>query len=82
LVAPSEDRHDEYGNAIAGSKVEVVSLRITADDLRAFNQNFEWESYPVYAANRYVRAVNLSLTDMWHRELQMEEEGGDFVSSL
>jgi hypothetical protein len=36
----------------------------------------------VYAANRYVRAVNLSLTDMWHRELQMEEEGGDFVSSL
>ena len=82
LVAPSENRHDEYGNAIAGSKVEVVSLRITADDLRAFKQNFEWESYPVYAANRYVRAVNLSLTDMWHRELQMEEEGGDFVSSL
>jgi hypothetical protein len=82
LVAPSENRHDEYGNAIAGSKVEVVSLRITADDLRAFKQNFEWESYPVYAANRYVRAVNLNLTDMWHRELEMEEEGGDFVSSL
>jgi hypothetical protein len=82
LMAPGERRHDEYGNAIAGSEVAVVSLRVTADDLRAFRQNFEWESYPVYAANRYARAINVSLTDVWHRELEMEEESGDFVSSL
>jgi hypothetical protein len=82
LMASGERRHDEYGNAIVGSEVAVVSLRVTADDLRAFKQNFEWESYPVYAANRYARAINLSLTDVWHRELEKEQESGDFVSSL
>jgi len=82
LMAPRESRHDEYGNAIAGTEVAVVSLRVTADDLRAFKQNFEWESYPVYAANRYARAINVSLMDVWHRELEMEEESGDFVSSV
>ncbi len=82
LMAPSETRRDEYGNPIAGSEAEVVSLGITADDLRSFKQNFEWESYPVYAANRYVRTVNMNLTDVWHRELEREEEIGDFVNSL
>jgi hypothetical protein len=82
LMARGERLHDEYGNQLAGSEVPVVSLRVTADDLRAFKQNFEWESYPVYAANRYARAINLSLTDTWHRELEMEEASGEFVSSL
>lgn len=82
LMASGEHRRDEYGNAIPGSEVAVVSLRVTADDLRAFKQNFEWESFPVYAADRYVRAINFSLTDVWHRELEKEEASGDFVSSL
>ena len=82
LLAPGESRHDEYGNAVAGPEASIVSLSITADDLRAFKQNFEWESYPVYAANRYVRSVSLNFTDVWHRELEKEEEIGDFVNSL
>ena len=48
----------------------------------AFRQDFEWESFPVYAANRYKRAINLDLNDVWHRELEKEEEIGDFVDSL
>jgi hypothetical protein len=36
----------------------------------------------VYAANRYVRTVNVNFTDVWHRELEKEEEIGDFVNSL
>jgi hypothetical protein len=82
LLAASENRHDEYGNALAGSEVPIVSLAIRTDDLRAFRQDFEWESYPVYAANRYARAINLKLSDVWHRELEKEEEIGDFVDSL
>jgi hypothetical protein len=82
LLAPGESRHDEYGNAVAGTEAAIVSLSITTDDLRAFKQNFDWESYPVYAANRYVRTVNVNFTDVWHRELEKEEEIGDFVNSL
>ena len=82
LLAPGESRHDEYGNAVAGSEAAIVSLSITADDLRAFKQSFEWDSYPVYAANRYVRVVSVNFTDVWHRELEKEEEIGDFVNSL
>jgi hypothetical protein len=33
-------------------------------------------------ANWYARAINLNLSDAWHRELQKEEESGDFVNSL
>lgn len=82
LMAPGETRHDEYGNGIPGSEVQIVSLAIAADDLRAFRQDFEWESYAVYAANRYARAINLNFRDVWHRELEREEEIGDFVNSL
>ncbi len=82
LMGRGERLHDEYGNALAGSEVAVVSLRVTADDLRSFKQNFDWESYPVYAANRYARTMNPSLTGTWHRELEMEEASGEFVSSL
>jgi len=59
-----------------------LSRKLIFSGLRVFKQNFEWESYPVYAANRYARAINVSLMDVWHRELEMEEESGDFVSSL
>ena len=82
LLAPSENRHDEYGRALAGSEVPIVSLAVRTDDLLAFKQDFEWESFPVYAANRYKRAINLDLNDVWHRELEKEEEIGDFVDSL
>jgi len=82
LMEPAESRHDEYGNALPGSEVEVVSLRVTADDLRSFKPNFDWDAYPVYAANRYVRTVNADFGDVWHRELEREEEIGDFSNSL
>lgn len=82
LTAPGETRHDEYGNDIPGSEIKIVSLAIAADDLRAFSQDFEWEEYPIYAANRYARTINLDLSDVWHRELEKEEEVGDFVNSL
>jgi hypothetical protein len=82
LLAPGEDRHDEHGNALAGFEVPIVSLTIRTADLRAFKQDFEWESYPVYAANQYARVINLNLSDAWHRELEREEEIGDFVNSL
>jgi hypothetical protein len=82
LLAPGEGRRDEHGNALAGFEVPIVSLTISTADLLAFKQDFEWESYPVYAANRYARAINLNLSDVWHRELEREEEVGDFVNSL
>jgi hypothetical protein len=82
LMAPSESRHDEYGNSIDGAEVIVVSLRVTADDLRSFKPNFEWDSYPIFAANRYARSINVNLSDVWHRELEKEEEIGDFVNTL
>jgi hypothetical protein len=82
LMAPAERRHDEYGNAVPGSEVAVVSLGVTADDLRSFKPNFDWDAYPVYAASRYVRAVNADYGDVWHRELEREEEIGDFSNSL
>ena len=63
-------------------EVPIVALTIRTVDLRAFKQDFEWDSYPVYAANRYASAINLNLSDVWHRELEKEEESGDFVSSL
>jgi len=82
LMAPGETRHDEYGNDVPGSEEQIVSLAVAAGDLRAFSKDFEWESYSVYAANRYARAINLNLNDVWHRELEREEEIGDFVNSL
>jgi hypothetical protein len=82
LLAPGEDRHDEHGNAVAGFEMPIVSLAVKTDDLRAFRQDFEWESYPIFAANRFARTINLNLSDVWHRELQQEEEAGDFVDSL
>jgi len=82
LLAPAEERHDQFGNAVAGPEVPVVSLAIRTDDLRAFRRDFEWESYSVYAANRYARAINVNLSDVWHRELEKEEEIGDFVDAL
>jgi hypothetical protein len=82
LLALGEDRHDEHGNKLAGFEVPIVALTIRTVDLRAFKQDFEWDSYPVYAANRYASAINLNLSDVWHRELEKEEESGDFVSSL
>jgi hypothetical protein len=82
LLAPAEDRHDQYGNTLAATEIPIVSLAVRTDDLRAFKQDFEWESYSVYAANRYARAINLNLSDVWHRELQKEEEIGDFVDAL
>lgn len=82
LLAPGEDRHDEHGNALARIEVPIVSLAIKTDDLRAFKPDFEWESYPVFAANRYARTINLNLNDVWHRELEREEEIGNFVDSL
>lgn len=82
LLAPAEDRHDQHGNALAGPEIPIVSLAIRTDDLRAFKQDFEWESYSVYAANRYAHAINLNLSDVWHRELEKEEEIGDFVDAL
>ena len=81
-MAPSESRHDEYGNAIDGAEVIVVSLRVTADDLRSFKPNFEWDSYPIFAANRYARSINVNLSEVWHRELEKEEAIGDFVNTL
>jgi hypothetical protein len=82
LLAPVEDRHDEHGNALARFEVPIVSLTIKTADLRAFKQDFEWESYPVYAANRYAHAINLNLTDTWNRELEREKEIGNFINSL
>lgn len=82
LLAPGEDRHDEYGNAVAGFEVPIVSLAVKTDVIRAFKPDFEWESYPIFAANRFARAINLNLSDVWHRELEREEENGDFVDSL
>jgi hypothetical protein len=82
LLAPGAIRRDEYGNAIAGFEVPIVSLAIRTDDLRAFKQDFEWESYPIYAADRYARAINFNLSETWRRELEKEEEIGDFVNSL
>jgi hypothetical protein len=82
LLAPGEDRQDEHGNTLAGFEVPIVSLTIKTADFLAFKQEFEWESYPVYAANRYVRAINFNFSDAWHRELQSEEETGNFVNSL
>jgi hypothetical protein len=82
LLAPGDERRDEHGNALAGFEVPIVSLSIRTVDLRAFKQDFEWESYSVYAANRYARAINLNLSDAWHRELAKEEQLGDFVNSL
>jgi hypothetical protein len=82
LLAPAEDRQDQYGNAVAGPEIPIVSLAVKTDDLRSFKQDFEWESYSVYAANRYARTINLNLSDVWHRELQKEEEIGDFVDTL
>lgn len=82
LLAPGESRHDQHGNAVAAFEVPIVSLGIRTDDLRAFKQEFEWEAYPIYAANRYARVINLSLSEVWRRELEKEEEIGDFVNSL
>ena len=82
LLSPGKDRPDEYGNTVPGFEVPIVSLAVKADDLRAFKQDFEWESYPVFAANRYARAINLNFSDVWHRELEREEELGDFVDAL
>jgi len=82
LLAPGEGRHDEHGNTVAGVEVPIVSLAVKTDDLRAFKLDFDWESYPIFAANRYARAINLDLSDVWHRELQREEEAGNFVDSL
>ena len=82
LLAPGEFRRDDHGNAIAGFEVPIVSLAIRTDDLRAFKQDFEWESYPIYAADRYARAINLNLSETWRRELEKEEQIGDFVNSL
>ncbi len=82
LLAPGADRKDEHGNTLVSFEMPIVSLTIKTADFLAFKQGFEWESYPVYVANRYVRAINLNLSDVWHRELEREEESGDFVSSL
>lgn len=82
LLAPGEMHRDEYGNAVAAFEVPIVSLGIRTDDLRAFKQDFEWESYPIYAANRYARVINFSLGEVWRRELEKEEETGDFVKLL
>jgi hypothetical protein len=82
LLAPGEIRHDEHGNAVASFEVPIVSLAIRTDDLRAFKEDFEWESYPIYAADRYARVINLNLSEAWRRELEKEEEIGDFVNSL
>ena len=82
LMAPAESLHDEYGNPIPGPEIGIVSLGITADDLRSFKPNFDWDAYPVYAADRYVRRVSADSADVWHRELEREEEIGDFANSL
>jgi hypothetical protein len=82
LLAPGEIRRDEHGNTITEFEVPIVSLGIRAADLRAFEQDFDWESYPIYAANRYARVINLSLSEVWRQELEKEERIGDFVNSL
>ncbi len=74
--------HDEHGKLFAGAEAPVVSLLIRTSDLRAFGQGFDWESYPVYAANRYALAIDFRLGDTWHRELEREEHSGDFVKTL
>ena len=82
LLAPADVRRDEHGDLFAGFEMPIVSLAIEADDLRAFRQDFEWEDYPIYAANRYARWISVSLNDVWHRELENEELNGNFVDSL
>ncbi len=82
LLAPGDDRRDEHGNQVAGFEVPIVSLAVKTDDLRAFKQDFEWEAYPIFAANRYARAINLNFSAVWQRELEQEEEVGNFVDSL
>jgi hypothetical protein len=82
LFAPGVTGHDEHGNLVAGSGAPIVSLLIRTSDLRAFGQGFDWNSYPVYAANRYVMAIDFKLGDTWHRELQREEQVGNFVNTL
>ena len=82
LFAADVTGHDEHGNLVAGGGVPVVSLLIRASDLRAFKQGFDWESYPIYAANRYALAIDFRFGDTWHRELEREEQSGDFVKTL
>jgi hypothetical protein len=82
LLAPGPARRDDHGHELAGAEIPLVSLLIATADLRGFSTDFDWSSFSIYAANRYLTSINYTFGDAWHRELQHELNEGDFVSTL
>ncbi len=78
LVAPGGTKKNEYGSDLPSSEVPVVSLYIDCDNLRKFAQDFDWNLYGLYAANRYTVLVNSSVRDAWNQEVEEERSLGHF----
>jgi hypothetical protein len=83
LQSPAAPKKDEYGHDLPAGLAETAFLRIDAGDFRKFPNDFAWDSYPVYVANRYIpsiTSVNWSLRDIWKSELSDEIRLGGFQS--
>jgi len=81
LNSPSSAGNDEYGHELPAGVARMAFLKINADDLRKFPEDFKWSLYPVYVANRYVQSetdINWSIRDVWQSELSEETRLGSF----
>lgn len=79
FVSTAAEERDQYGNVInSGSVAPFIELDIDCDDLRKFPKDFGWDSYPVYAAHRYLTMASPQIRDPWDTELLDEMNRGGF----
>jgi hypothetical protein len=68
------EQRNEVGQVVnQGAMAELAQLNIDCEDLRRFPKNVDWDSYALYAANRYVAFINFHQKEAWQKEAWQKE---------